>query len=68
VRGRLIEHDRDGAVIHELDVHVRAEHPALDLDAEGGERGAESLVERLGKIRRRRVGEARPIPLTRLIS
>src|SRR5581483_11067446 len=43
--GKLDEH-RDRAVVHELDLHVRAEHAAL-----GAEPGADALVERLGDLR-----------------
>ena len=47
-----LEHDRDRAVVVELDGHARAEHAGLDVDAELAERLAERLVERLGLLRR----------------
>src|SRR6185436_11409848 len=42
-----VEDDRDGAVVHKLDLHPGAEDTGLDVDAEVAERSAELLVERL---------------------
>jgi len=62
--GRLhVEHDRDRAVVLDLDEHPRAEDAGCDLDALGGERRAEGFVDRLGLLGRGRVGEARAVPL-----
>ncbi len=57
---------RDRPVVHELDLHLRAEDTGRDLDAQLPQRSAEPLVERLGHLRARGVGEGRPVPLRRV--
>src|SRR5947208_12800567 len=59
---KTLEDDRHGTVVDELDVHPRAEDAAPDVHPETAQRGAERLVERLRLLRRRRFGEARPVP------
>ena len=58
-----VEHDRHRAVVHELDVHLRAEDARLDRHAERAQLGAEPLVERLRLLGRRGLREARPVAL-----
>jgi hypothetical protein len=60
------EDDRHRPVVDELDPHARAEDAGLDLQPEGTQRLAEGVVERLGLVRRRRGGEARPVSLARV--
>src|ERR671933_418709 len=52
-RFRASEHDRDGAGVHQLDLHACAEEAGLDLDADRAQRVAEALVERFRLLRRR---------------
>src|ERR687888_2069533 len=61
-----VENDRDRALVHQLDLHPRAEGAGLDVYPERAQRLAEALVERLGSLGRSRVGEARPVPLRRV--
>jgi len=58
--GRDVEHDRDGPVVHECDLHTRPEDPARDADPLAFQALADSLVQRLGVLRRRGAREARP--------
>src|SRR5262245_33416096 len=58
-----LEHDRHRPVVHELDLHLRAEDTGRDRDAERSQLVAEPLVERLGDLRGRSAAEARPVPL-----
>lgn len=62
------EHDRDRPVVVELDGHAFPEHAGRDLDAQLSEHVAERLVERLCSLRRRRICEARPGALRRVLS
>ena len=66
LRRRLLEHDRHRPVVHELDLHPRPEDACLDRNAEVAERRGEVLVQRLSRLRTRRSGERRPIPLRRV--
>jgi hypothetical protein len=52
-----VEHDRDGTVVPEFHRHPRAEDAGLDRNACLAERLAEAVVERLGDLRPRRLGE-----------
>src|SRR3954465_1839793 len=61
-----VKHDRDGALVDELDRHARAEDPRLDGDSERPQLSAETLVELLGPLGRRRLREARPVSLRRV--
>jgi hypothetical protein len=61
-----LEHDRHGPVVDELDGHLRTEHALLDLYAESAQPGAEAVVHRLGLLRRRSLGERRPVALRRI--
>src|SRR5581483_9137113 len=63
VSRRLLEHDRDRAVVHELDLHPGAEDARLDGHAGVAEGGAEALEERLRVLRPRGAAEARPVAL-----
>src|SRR5215204_4093102 len=64
--GGHLEHDRDRTVVHELDRHPRAEAAGLDADARLAKGGAERLVQLLGVLGSRGLGEARPVPLRRV--
>src|SRR2546430_7323507 len=59
----LLEHDRDGAVVGELDGHAGAEDARRHVDPKVAQRLAEGFVDRLGFFRRRGVDEARPVAL-----
>ena len=61
-----VDDDRHRPVVDELDRHLRAEDAGRHLDAELAERRAERLVERLGLLGRRGVGEARAVALRRV--
>ena len=59
----VLEDDRDRPVVDELDGHACAEEAGRDAHALLAERLAEGLVERLGLVGRRCLGEARPVAL-----
>ena len=61
-----VEDDRHRAVVDQLDLHLRAEDARLHADAFRAERLDEALDERLRLRARRRVGEARPVALSRV--
>src|SRR2546430_14823414 len=54
----LLEHDRDGAVVGELDGHAGAEDACRHVDPKVAQRLAEGFVDRLGLFRRCGGGEA----------
>src|SRR6478672_1914521 len=56
-----VEDDRDGPVVHELELHPGTEDTCCDRRPERAQRRAEAVVERLGLLRPRRLGEARPV-------
>ena len=62
-----LEDDRDRPVVEERDLHGGAEDAAFDVDALVRQTEAEPLVERLGVFRGRCAGEARPVPLPRVL-
>src|SRR5256885_1046913 len=57
-RSSDLEQERHGAVVDQLDVHVRAEDAAR-----GAEAGAEAFVQRLGQRRRGSGDVGRPVAL-----
>src|SRR2546429_9642665 len=61
----LLEHDRDGAVVGELDGHAGAEDACRHVDPKVAQRLAEGFVDRLGLFRRCGVGETGPVALPR---
>jgi hypothetical protein len=63
----LLEHDRDRAVVDQLDRHALAEDTRLDPDAELPQRLAEGFVERFGLLGLRRLAKARPVALRRVL-
>lgn len=60
-----VEHDRDGALVGDLDEHACAEGTSRDRDALPLEGGAERLVDGLRLFRAGGVREARPVALRR---
>jgi hypothetical protein len=62
----LFQDDRDGPVVHELDLHPGAEDAGRDLDAEVAQRRAERLVQRLRPLRAGGRREARAVALRRV--
>src|SRR5919198_6584236 len=61
-----VENDRDRALVHQLDLHPRAEGAGLDVYPERAQRLAEALVERLGFLGRSGLGKARPVSFGRV--
>src|SRR5579862_5222047 len=61
-----LDDDSHRPVVDQLNVHPRAEETRLDGDAERTQRRVELLEQRLGELRWRRVGEARPVPFPRV--
>jgi hypothetical protein len=61
-----VQHDRDRAVVHDLDAHSGAEDARLDGHAELAKGRAERLIEAVRLSGRRSLLEARPIPLRRV--
>src|SRR5262249_640063 len=61
-----VQHDRDGAVVDELERHPGAEDSGRDLDAEQTESGAETVVERLRVLGAGGIVEAPPVALPRV--
>lgn len=62
-----VEHDRDGAVVRELELHARAEDARLDRGPEPAERRAEALVQRLRLLRWSGRVEARAVAPARVV-
>ncbi len=62
----VVEDDRDGPVVDELDLHARPEDPRGDGEAGGAESVAEPLVQGLRDLRPGGVGEARSVPPRRV--
>jgi hypothetical protein len=60
-----VEDDRHRPVVHQVHRHPRSEDPGLHGNPELSQRRGEALVERLGLLRARGVGEARPVALLR---
>src|SRR5439155_21062681 len=58
--------NRHRPVVHELDLHPRAEYSAANGNAERGELGAEMLIHRLRLLGRGGIAEARAVALLRV--
>src|ERR1051326_6905392 len=65
-RNKLVQNDRGGPLVDELDGRSRAEVARCDGDADFPQRGAEGFIERLSLLGRRRFREAWPVPLRRV--
>ena len=61
-----LEDDRHRPVVHELDLHPRAEDAGLHPDAEVAQRLDEAVDERRSDLGRRGIREARPLALARI--
>src|SRR6266540_1660496 len=61
-----VEQDRDRSLVHELDLHRRAEDAGGDREPLLADQRAEPLVQRVRRLGRRRKDEARPVALARV--
>src|SRR5207302_1077117 len=56
----LLDHQREGPVVDQLDVHQRSKASRLHSYSEGGQAGGEVPVNAFGLVGRSRAGETRP--------